>query len=71
MGDEPTNPMFRSSKILLTFSPSYKTVVMNTNMSKNIILEINVTASDCRQFVLISSSFMNANKVPSVSHYTL
>jgi hypothetical protein len=63
--------MFKSSKFVLTSSPSYKIVVMNMNISKDITLEINVIASDRRQFVLISTSFMNANKVPSVSNYTL
>jgi hypothetical protein len=71
MRGEPRNPMIRSSKIVLTLSLSYKIAVMNTNISEDTTLEINVTASDCRQFVLISTSFMNANKVPSVSHYTL
>jgi hypothetical protein len=69
MGDEPTNPMFKSSKIVLIFSPLYKIVVMNMSTSKDNTLEINVIASDRRQFVLISTSFMNTNKLPSVSNY--
>jgi len=71
MGDEITNPMFKSSKTVLTFSPSYKIVIMNMDISKDITLEINLTASDCRQFVLISTSFLNANKVPSFSIFIL
>jgi hypothetical protein len=51
MRDETTNPVFKITKIVLTFSPSYKIVVMNMNISKDITLEINVTASDRRQFV--------------------
>jgi hypothetical protein len=71
MEDEPTIPMFKSTKNVLTFSPSHRIVVMYMNISKDITLEINVTASDRRQFVLISTSFMNANNVPSISSYTL
>ena len=70
MGDEPRNPMFKRSKTVLTFSPSYKIVVMNMNINKDITLQINVTASDRRQFVLIYTTFMKANKVLSVSNYT-
>lgn len=62
------NPVFKRSKIVLTFFPSYKIVFMKMNISKDITLEISVTASERKQFVLIS--FMNANKVPLVSNYT-
>jgi hypothetical protein len=71
MEGEKTNPMFKSTKIVFTFSSSHRMFVMNMNISKDITLEINVTASDRRQFVLISTSFMNANNVPSISNYTL
>ena len=56
---------------MLTFFPSYKIVFMKLNISKDIAFQINVTASERTQFVVISTSFMNTNKAPSVSNYTL
>jgi hypothetical protein len=70
-GRQPTIPLLKSSKIVLTFALSHKIVVMKMNISKDFTLEINVAASERREFVLISSSCVNANKLSSVSDNTL
>lgn len=64
---EPIMPVFTSPKTVLTFALSCKIVVFKMNISKDFTLEINVAASERREFVLISSCCINANKLPLVS----